>query len=282
MATPAFTFTPSTFQKLHPAEFFRRFTTEGVRPDGRLLDAFRPTTVHHGVISTANGSAMVRIGGTTLVCGVKAEVAEPKLDTPDQGYLVPNVELSPMCSSKFRPGPPSEQAQAVSEAINRVLKESKVLDLKDLCIEEGKAVWVLYVDAVCVAYDGNIFDAALAAIMVALNNVRIRKPTYQEGTIKVSGGSTANDENSFTLNLARTPLSATFAIFDTTLTILADPNVTEETISEGQISITLDETGQLCGVTKIGAASCSQSVMKDCVQSAKKRTQQLRNIMNQQ
>ena len=75
-----------------------------------------------------------------------------------------------MCSSKFRPGPPSEQAQAVSEAINRVLKESKVLDLKDLCIEEGKAVWVLYVDAVCVAYDGNIFDAALAAIMAALNN----------------------------------------------------------------------------------------------------------------
>ena len=87
MATPAFTFTPSTFQKLHPAEFFRRFTTEGVRPDGRLLDAFRPTTVHHGVISTANGSAMVRIGGTTVICGVKAEVAEPKLDAPDQGYL---------------------------------------------------------------------------------------------------------------------------------------------------------------------------------------------------
>ncbi|KAG0276013.1 Exosome complex component RRP43 [Linnemannia exigua] len=271
MATPAFTFTPSTFQKLHPAEFFRRFTTEGVRPDGRLLDSFRPTTVHHGVISTANGSAMVRIGGTTVVCGVKAEVAEPRLDAPDQGYLVPNVELSPMCSSKFRPGPPSEQAQAVSEAINRVLKESKVLDLKDLCIEEGKAVWVLYVDAVCVAYDGNIYDAALAAIMAALNN----------GTIKVSGGTAANDENSFKLKLARTPLSATFAIFDTTLTILADPNVTEETISDGQISITLDETGLLCGVTKIGAASCSQRVLKDCVQSAKKRTLQLRGIMNQ-
>ena len=88
------------------------------------------------------------------------------------------------------------------------------------------------------------------------------------------------DENSFTLKLARTPLSATFAIFDTTLTILADPNVTEETISEGQISITLDESGQLCGVTKIGAASCSQAVLKECVQNAKLRTQQLRNIMN--
>lgn len=85
--SPAFTFSASTFQKLHPAEYFRKFISQGVRPDGRLLTGFRPTTVHHGVISTANGSAMVRVGGTTVVCGVKAEVAEPKLDSPDQGYL---------------------------------------------------------------------------------------------------------------------------------------------------------------------------------------------------
>jgi len=85
--TPAFTFSASTFQKLHPAEYFRKFISQGVRPDGRLLTGFRPTTVHYGVISTANGSAMVRVGGTTVVCGVKAEVAEPRLDSPDQGYL---------------------------------------------------------------------------------------------------------------------------------------------------------------------------------------------------
>jgi exosome complex component RRP43 len=86
-ASPAFTFSASTFQKLHPTEYFRKFVSQGVRPDGRLLNSFRPTTVHQGVITTANGSAMVRIGGTTVVCGIKAEVAEPKMDTPDQGYL---------------------------------------------------------------------------------------------------------------------------------------------------------------------------------------------------
>jgi len=84
--------------------------------------------------------------------------------------IVPNVELSPICSSAFRPGPPSEQAQVTSDAIDRVLKESKVLDLKDLCIEEGKAVWSLWIDVVCVSYDGNIYDAALASVMAALAN----------------------------------------------------------------------------------------------------------------
>ncbi|KAG0006878.1 Exosome complex component RRP43 [Modicella reniformis] len=282
-ASPAFTFSASTFQKLHPTEYFRKFVSQGVRPDGRLLNSFRPTTVHQGVITTANGSAMVRIGGTTVVCGVKAEVAEPKLDAPDQGYLVPNVDLSPICSSAFRPGPPSEQAQVVSDQINRVLKESNVLDLKDLCIEEGKAVWSLWVDVVCVSYDGNIYDASLTAVMAALANVRIRKPTYEEGVVKVSGvdNTDEDDNSSFKLKLARTPLSASFVLFDTSLTLLADPNFAEEAISEGQISITIDEQGKLCAVSKVGAATTSLTSMRQCVDRARERSQELRAIMNQ-
>ncbi|KAF9429726.1 Exosome complex component RRP43 [Podila epigama] len=282
MATsPAFTFSASTFQKLHPTEYFRKFVSQGVRPDGRLLNSFRPTTVHHGVITTANGSAMVRIGGTTVVCGVKAEVAEPRLDTPDQGYLVPNVDLSPIASSAFRPGPPSEQAQTVSEAIHRVLTESKVLDLKDLCIEEGKAVWSLWVDVVCIGYDGNIYDAALTAVMASLANVRIRKPTYEEGIVKVSGAGELDDENSFALKLARTLTSATFAIFDTDLVALADPNFAEESVSQGRISVTLDESGQICALSKVGAGACSPALLRQCLDKTRERAQELRQIMNQ-
>ncbi|KAG0369554.1 ribosomal protein S5 domain 2-type protein [Gamsiella multidivaricata] len=281
-ASPAFTFSASTFQKLHPSEYFRKFVSQGVRPDGRLLNSFRPTTVHYGVITTANGSAMVRMGGTTVVCGVKAEVTEPKLDAPNQGYLVPNVDLSPICSSVFKPGPPSEQAQVVSESINRVLKESNVLNLKDLCIEEGKAAWVLWVDVVCVSYDGNINDAALTAVMAALGNVRIRKPAYEEGIVKVPGSGTVSNENSFKLSLLRMPLSSSFALFDTTLTLLADPDFAEESIGMGQITVTLDEHGQLCAVSKVGAATSSQEVLKQCVIRARERSQELRTIMRQQ
>ncbi|KAF9387532.1 Exosome complex component RRP43 [Podila verticillata] len=280
-ASPAFTFSASTFQKLHPAEYFRKFVSQGVRPDGRLLNGFRPTTVHHGVITTANGSAMVRIGGTTVVCGVKAEVAEPRLDAPDQGYLVPNVDLSPISSSAFRPGPPSEQAQVVSEALHRVLKESNVLDLKDLCIEEGKAVWSLWVDVVCVSYDGNIYDAALTSVMAALGNVRIRNPTYEEGIVKVSGAEDLSDDNSFTLKLARTLASATFALFDTNLVALADPNFAEESVSQGRVTVTLDEAGQICALSKIGASASSPALLRQCIGQARERAQELRQLMKQ-
>jgi len=40
-----------------------------------------------GSITTADGSALVRMGNTTIVCGVKAEIAEPELDRPEHGFL---------------------------------------------------------------------------------------------------------------------------------------------------------------------------------------------------
>ena len=40
-----------------------------------------------GSISTADGSSIVRLGDTTVVCGIKAEIAEPDLDAPEDGFL---------------------------------------------------------------------------------------------------------------------------------------------------------------------------------------------------
>jgi exosome complex component RRP43 len=40
-----------------------------------------------GAITTSDASAMIRLGGTTVVCGIKAEVCEPAIDTPNNGYL---------------------------------------------------------------------------------------------------------------------------------------------------------------------------------------------------
>jgi exosome complex component RRP43 len=45
-----------------------------------------------------------------------------------------------------------------------------MLPLSDLCIYPERAAWVLYVDATCINYDGNVFDAALIAMVGALKN----------------------------------------------------------------------------------------------------------------
>ena len=123
---------------------------------------------------------------------------------------VPNLDLPAMCSPTFKPGPPSEKAQVLSDRLNQVLTtsvnicgtlspphkwtlimelrlflllffsnyclthlsqfRSNILPLSSLCIHRGKSVWVLYVDATCINYDGNAFDATLLAMVAALKN----------------------------------------------------------------------------------------------------------------
>jgi len=109
------------FQRLHPRSYLERYISEDVRPDGRGFEDWREVSVNVGSISTAHGSALVRMGDTRIVCGVKAEIAEPELDKPHEGFLVPNLDLPALCSPKFKPGPPAEEAQILSERLNEAL-----------------------------------------------------------------------------------------------------------------------------------------------------------------
>ncbi|XP_027746688.1 exosome complex component RRP43 isoform X3 [Empidonax traillii] len=62
----------AAFKTVEPLEYYRRFLKENCRPDGRELGEFRATTVNIGSITTADGSALVKLGNTTVICGVKA------------------------------------------------------------------------------------------------------------------------------------------------------------------------------------------------------------------
>lgn len=48
-----------------------------------------------GAVSTASGSALIRLGDTTIVCGIKAETAEPDWDRPNEGWLGSCSRISP-------------------------------------------------------------------------------------------------------------------------------------------------------------------------------------------
>lgn len=104
---------------------------------------------------------------------------------------------------------------------------SNVIDTSSLCIHPGKAVWVLYVDLICINYDGNVLDAAFLSVIAALkqSNVgniglritsehktpaRLPKATYDEETDKT----TCSRDSLSPLNLRCTPLVFSFGIFD--------------------------------------------------------------------
>lgn len=91
-AAPSHALSASTFKRLHPQAYFNRFLPHSFRPDGRPLadDAarsWRAVSVNRGSISTASGSALVRMGETTVTCGVKAEIFEPSMYSPSEGCI---------------------------------------------------------------------------------------------------------------------------------------------------------------------------------------------------
>ncbi|KAL0569786.1 hypothetical protein V5O48_012178 [Marasmius crinis-equi] len=254
------------FQRLHPRVYLERFLLEKIRPDGRVEDEWRDIDINVGSISTANGSALIRLGNTTIVCGVKAEIAEPELDRPNEGFLVPNIDLPAICSSKFKPGPPSEEAQILSERLNDVLvaivdemSSSNILPLSSLCIHPGKSVWVLYVDATCINYDGNAFDAGILAMVCALRDTILPQATYDEitgRTICSSPYSKLKPGVRLQLDESRLPIGLSFGLFGGKH-IITDPTSFEEPLLDTSISVVMDGKGQLTSVNQVGVGVLS-------------------------
>lgn len=96
------------------------------------------------------------------------ELATPKAEEPEHGFVITNVELPALCSPKYKPGPPSDHAQVTSYMVSDIINNSKCIDLKDLCIVPDKLVWVLNCDMVCLDNDGSLVDACIIALMGSL------------------------------------------------------------------------------------------------------------------
>lgn len=75
---------PEAFKKLYPEQYYKRFIESGIRPDGRTFGRARPATIGLGAVSTADSSALVKIGSTTVLAGIKLEV---KMRPAPPGYL---------------------------------------------------------------------------------------------------------------------------------------------------------------------------------------------------
>jgi exosome complex component RRP43 len=111
------------FKRLHPHIFLSRFlaSTPSIRDDGRSPSSSRAVSAVLGSLASARGSCLVRLGRTTVVAAVSAEVARPRDEAPECGFVVPSIDMSPLCSPRFRPGPPGEEAQVVLDRIMAVL-----------------------------------------------------------------------------------------------------------------------------------------------------------------
>ncbi|XP_002120565.2 exosome complex component RRP43 [Ciona intestinalis] len=261
------------FKHIQPVEYYKSFLKENIRPDTRTLQQIRKTTLNVGPITTADGSALVKIGDTMVMCGVKAELTQPTAEEPKKGIIVPNLDLPALCSSKFKPGPPNTQAQVGTKFLDNLMKIANLVNPEDLCIVPDKLVWVLYCDVTCLNYDGCVIDAAVIALVAALRSVSLPSVTLNEETD--TPVTNVNEKTPLTINCL--PVAYSFSFFESDH-IITDPTLSEEDITSGCLTIVSDEHENLLLVDRPGGVSITEAQLEICIQRSFKRTKEVHKL----
>ncbi len=245
---------------------------QGRRIDKRSFTEYRDISIKTDYIKKANGSAMISIGNTTVVAGVKAQITTPFNNSPDEGILIINTESLALANRNFEHGPPNKFTVEISRVVDRTIRESPLIDLKELCIVEGNKVWKLYVDIYIIDYDGNMMDAACLSAVCALLTTKIPTATSVNDEISV-------DEDTLTrLPIKNKSILSTVVKINNQL--ITDPTYTEETLMDSSLSVGFREDGSLCAIQKCGLNIMTIKEVRKAIKIAQIRSKELFTIIN--
>jgi len=152
-----------------------------MRKDGRRADELRKLTIKRGYVKYAQGSTLISLGDTRVICTAMVEDGVPAfLRGTGQGWLTAEYSLLPY-SSPNRIFREIEQKRGRSYEIQRLIGRSlrAIVDLSKL---GDRTIWI---DCDVIQADGGTRCAAITGAFVALIDVDrwLRKKRIIEGSI---------------------------------------------------------------------------------------------------
>lgn len=249
--------------------FIEKLAREGKRIDGRKPDEYREVKIQTEVVPQAEGSAMVSIGDTQVMVGVKIDIGEPFPDTPDEGVLMSGAELHPMASPRFETGPPGPESIELARVVDRGIREAGAIDVKKLCIEEGEKVWMVMIDTHVINHQGNLIDATGLGAMAALLTAKL--PKYEDG--KVVYGEKSNKK----LPVVAKVVPVTVAHIGGKL--LVDPNLDEEDAMVARLTISTKDNGNITAMQKGLSGGFSVAEVEEAMELSIKKGKELRKLL---
>jgi len=253
---------------MNSENYIKKIIEEGLRIDKRTFDEFREISIKVNEITSAEGSARVRIGNTHVLVGVKMAVGTPFPDTPAEGILIVNTEFSPVASPTFEPGPPSEASIEMARVIDRGIRESHSIDLEKLCIKEKEKVWIINVDIHVLDHDGNLIDAGGLGAITALMNTKI--PKYEDEKI---------DYRQHTIKLPMLDTPVPITVYKIANKLLVDTTVEEESALDARITICTNKAGNICAMQKGGIGHLTTAELEEAVDLSIKKGKELRSLI---
>lgn len=242
---------------------------EGKRADGRSFDEYRPITVDTEIGPKANGSAIVKIGNTQIMAGIKLMLGEPFSDMPNSGVLTTNAELIPLASPTFEAGLPKQDTVELARVVDRGIRESGSIDVDKLCITEGELVWIVFIDIHVLDYDGNLFDASSLGAIAALLSTRL--PKVEDGKVIYE------EKTNKKLPIIDKPIETTFAKIGSG--IILDPALDEERVMDARLTVATDQKGNMCALQKGGHGTFTPDEIFGMVERGAEKAKELRKYL---
>ena len=242
-------------------DYLYHLVLKGERADGRRFDEYRDIVLDTGLIRKADGSALVKLGKTQVMVGVKIQPGEPFSDTPNKGVIITNAELVPLASPSFEPGPPNEVGIELARVVDRGVRESGAIDLEALCITTGEKVWIIFIDVHILDDCGNLMDASSLGAIAALMTAKVPAAQYGLG-------------EDYPLPVKDVPVATTAVEFGDA--IIFDPDTDEESVADTKLTVITTADGSICGMQKSGPGSISQDAIHRIVDIACERAKEIR------
>jgi exosome complex component RRP42 len=238
---------------------------QDLRFDGRKPLDWRKIDVEYGISKNAEGSARVKFGDTEVLAGIKLSIGEPYPDTPDEGALMVEADLSPMSSPEFEAGPPDIKAIELARVVDRGIREAKTIDMKKMCIEKGEKCWLVSIDVVTINDAGNLIDASALTALAALKDTKmpkLEKDVVQYGELTKES-----------LPLNKEPIAVT--VLKIGKFFVVDPLVDEENSFDAKLTVTTTDK-EICAMQKGGDGTLSIDDIEKMVDIGMEKAKEIR------
>jgi ribonuclease PH len=146
------------------------------RPDGRAPDELRPVSIQPGFIPHAEGSALIKVGATHVICTASVEDRVPPfLKDKGQGWVTAEYAMIPRATRErtqreSTKGRPSGRTQEIQRLVGRALRT-----VVDMTAFGERTIWI---DCDVVQADGGTrcasITGAYVALALALRHIRER------------------------------------------------------------------------------------------------------------
>ncbi len=137
-----------------------------MRPDGRRADEMRPVTIQRDFLRHAEGSVLIAVGETRVICTASVEDRVPQfLRETGQGWVTAEYGMLPRSTKTRTPreasaGRPSGRTFEIQRLVGRSLR-----GVTDLAALGERTIWI---DCDVIQADGGTRTAAITGAFIAL------------------------------------------------------------------------------------------------------------------